>query len=287
MNKNIGPFKLYTKKPNDITCGHLYTMDVILPVPNCKRRTVRVYLPEGFSMKKRYPVIYMTDGQNIVDKYTTAYGAWDIDVRQKELIAEGYHPFIVVGIDCPKVGHIYRVKEYTLQDVPICQKYAGKRYGEEPYSDALMDYIVNTLKPLIDQTFPTMPEKWNTAFGGSSMGGLAAFNFGTKRNDIFGFSLCFSPAFHLFDKKQLYEYLDSLNINPDDFGKFYFYTGAVDFEALFLKPTKEMYQYFLNRGFSKEQVGLLIDLKQGHCEAAWSEHFGEAMKFWLKDICDQ
>ena len=118
MNKNIGPFKLYNQKPNDITCGYLYTMDVILPVPNCKRRTIRVYLPQGFSMKKRYPVIYMTDGQNIVDKYTTAFGAWDIDVRQKELIEEGYHPFIVVGVDCPKVRicSLWRSKQRITTD---------------------------------------------------------------------------------------------------------------------------------------------------------------------------
>ena len=284
MEKNIGPFKLYTKKPNDITCGYLYTMDVILPVPNCKRRTVRVYLPKGYNKKNRYPVMYMTDGQNIVDKYTTAFGAWDIDVHEKELILEGYPSFIVVGIDCPRVGHIYRVKEYTLQEVNISKRYAGKRYGEEPYSDLLMDYIVNTLKPLIDQTFPTIPDKEHTAFGGSSMGGLAAFNYGTKCKDIFGFSLCFSPAFHLFEKEELYQYVDSLNINPEEYGKFYFYTGGVDFEGLFLKPTKDMYQYFLDHGFSKDQVALCIDLKQAHCEAAWSLHFSEAMKFWLKDL---
>ena len=284
MEKNIGPFKLYTKKPNDITCGYLYTMNVVLPVPNCKHRTVRVYLPQGYSKKNKYPVIYMTDGQNIVDKYTTAFGAWDIDVREKELIEEGYPPFIVVGVDCPKVGHIFRVREYTLQNVNIAQRYAGRHYGEEPTSDLLMDYFVNTLKPLIDQYFSTIPDREHTAFGGSSMGGLAAFNYGTKRPDIYGFSLCFSPAFHLFEKGELYDYVDSLNINPQEFGKFYFYTGGVEFEKMFLKPTKDMYQYFLDRGFSKDQVALCIDLKQKHCEAAWSAHFAEAMKFWLKDL---
>ena len=83
-----------------------------------------------------------------------------------------------------------------------------------------MDYYVNQLKPLIDKYFSTYPDKEHTAFGGSSMGGLAAFNFATKRNDIYGFALCFSPAFHLFDKKELYDYADSLNINPQEFGKF-------------------------------------------------------------------
>ena len=282
--KRIGPFVQYSKRPNDITCGKLFTMEVYLPVPHQKKRTIRVYLPEGYDKNKRYPVIYMTDGQNIVDKYTTAFGAWDIDVRQAELIKEGYSPFIVVGIDCPKRGHLDRVREYTLQDVMISQQYMRPNVNPNPCSDILMDYIVNHVKPLIDKYFSTRPERKYTAFGGSSMGGLAAFNYGTKRKDIFGFALCFSPAFHLFEEDELYHYVDSLNINPKDYGKFFFYTGAVEFESLFLEPTKKMYQYFVNRGFDKNQVGLCVDLKQKHCEAAWSKHFAEAMRFWLKDL---
>ena len=284
MKTQIGPFKLYTQEPNDISCGHLYTMNVILPVPNCKKRTVRVYLPEGFSYKKRYPVLYMLDGQNIVDKYTTAYGAWDIDVREHELMQEGVRPFIVVGLDCPKVGVMYRVLEYTLMDVMVSKKYLPKGVSEipTPYSNIIMDYFVNKIKPLVDSLFPTLPEKEFTGIGGSSMGGLAAFNFATTHKDVFGFALSFSPAFHLFDKKVLYDYLDSLNINPQEFGKFYFYTGDVDFEHEFFKPTIEMFNYFVKRGFSHDQVALLVDSTKAHCEASWSEHFSSAIRFWLK-----
>lgn len=283
--RQIGPFKLYTKKPNDIKWGSLYTMEVVLPVFEQKERTVRVFLPEGYSTDKKYPVLYMADGQNIVDKYTTAYGAWDIDVREKELVEQGFTPFIVVGVDCPKRGWLERTREYTLQDVKISRKNAGRFYeNQNPCSDALMDYIVNQLKPLIDQYFSTNPDKEHTAFGGSSMGGIAAFNYATKRNDIFGFSLCFSPAFFLYEKKELYDYVDSLNINPHDYGKFFFYSGAVEFEHSFLEPTKEMYQYFVSKGFDKDHVGLKIDKTQKHCEAAWNKHFAEGMKFWLKDL---
>ena len=282
MNKRIGPFKLYEGEPNDIQFGCLYTMDVILPVPNCKKRTVRVYLPEGYSKNKKYPVLYMMDGQNIVDKYTTAYGAWDIDVRQNELRKEGVEPFIVVGIDCPKVGYIFRVQEYTLQHVKILKKYAGKNEDKEPYSEVYMDYIVNEIKPIVDQYFSTRQEKEYTGIGGSSMGGIAAFNFGTIHRDTFGFALCFSPAFHLYNKKELYEYVNSLNINPNGLGIFFFYTGDVEFEHLFLRPTIDMYQYFRKQGFDHDQVSLVVDASKAHCEAAWSEHFPEAIRFWLK-----
>ena len=283
MQHQIGPFRLYTKKPNDIQYGHIYTMNVILPVGKYQNRTVRVYLPEGYDKNKRYPVMYMSDGQNIVDKYTTAYGAWDIDIRQHELIKEGYTPFIVVGLDCPK-SPTCRVQEYTFMDVPILDKYISRRArNKRPYSDKIMDYFVNQIKPLVDQYFSTRKEKEWTAFGGSSMGGIASFNMATTYHDVFGFSLCFSPAFHLYDPELLTEYVDSLNINPEEYGKFFFYSGGVEFENSFLKPTMEMYSYMLYRGFTTDQVSLLIDTTQKHCEAAWSLHFNEAIRFWLKD----
>ena len=283
MKERIGPFTRYDKKPNDIRYGSLYTLNVTLPVPYCQKRTIRVYLPDGYSEENRYPVMYMTDGQNIVDKYTTAYGAWDIDVREHQLIKEGYPPFIVVGIDCPRVGHVYRVREYTLQDVPIMDKHVGPHKGKEPYSDILMDYVVNIVKPMIDHYFYTLPQREFTAFGGSSMGGLAAFNYGTKCKETFGFALCFSPAFFLFDKKKLYDYVDSLNINPYEYGKFYFYSGDVEFEHQFIKGTTDMYHYFLKHGYDESNVHLEIDKTQKHCEAAWNKHFKGAIRFWLKE----
>lgn len=278
MNKKVGPFTLYTKKPNDIKYGYLYTMEVNLPVPNCSKRTVRVYLPEDYDPSRRYPVLYMMDGQNIVDKYTSAYGAWDIDVHEHELIKEGYHSFIVVGIDCPKIGVNYRVQEYTFMDVRIKYKRAD---GHKGYSDIFMNYVVNELKEIIDNNFSTLKEREFTGIGGSSMGGIASFNFITTHKDIFGFALSFSPAFHIYDKNQFDQYIESLNINPIDIGKIYLYSGDREFEHSFFKPTIDMYRYLRKRGFSHEQVALSIDSSCPHNEASWSKHFNDAIKFWL------
>ena len=281
MKRNIGPFKLYTKKPNAIDYGYLYTMNVVLPVPHCKNRTVRVYLPENYDESERYPVIYMADGQNIVDRYTTAYGEWDIDIHEHNLIQQGVRPFIVVGIDCPNIGHLYRTQEYSLMDVPVARRYAGRNYDKKAYSQSLMDYVVKVLKPLIDATFPTLSDRDNTGVGGSSMGGIFSFNFATVYKDVFGFALSFSPAFHIYEQKVFDEYVKSLNLNPEEYGKFFFYTGDVEFEHLFFKPTIEMYKYFRSCGFSHDQVRLIVDSSKPHAEASWSEYFETAMKFWL------
>ena len=156
MNKNIGPFKLYTKQPNDICYGHIYTTEVKLPLPYYPKRTVRVFLPEDFDENKKYPLLVMSDGQNIVDKYTSAYGAWEIDKRQHELLAQGYKSFIVVGIDCPK-GPVERAYEYSFPFMRI--KNWGKGHYQdkenlEVYSHLLYEYIAKQLLPLIREHFP-------------------------------------------------------------------------------------------------------------------------------------
>ncbi|MCR5185008.1 MAG: esterase family protein [Bacilli bacterium] len=281
--KYIGPFKLYTKKPNDITCGALYTMEVKLPVDNEKQRTVRVYLPEGYDESQEYPVMYMSDGQNIVDKYTTAYGAWNIDVSEQKLIKEGIIPFIIVGIDCPKTNPVFRAREYSFDAIPI--KYGFKKdinqcYG---YSSKLLAYIVNELKPIVDEHFATMKDKKYTAFGGSSMGGIMAFNAMTSYPDVFGFCLSFSPAFHIYFKNDLKQYFESLNLNPADYGRFFFYVGSVGFEHMFVKPTIWAHNYLYKRGFNEKNLALLMDSTQAHCEAAWEKYFPEAIKFWLSE----
>ena len=84
MQKKIGPFRLYEKVPNDINFGHIFTMEVELPVLYYKKRIIRVYLPEHYDESKEYPLMVMADGQNMVDHYTSAFGAWELDKRQHE-----------------------------------------------------------------------------------------------------------------------------------------------------------------------------------------------------------
>ena len=105
--EKIGPFELYTKTPNDIHYGCLYTMEVELPILYSKKRIIRVYLPENYDKNCKFPILFMADGQNIVDKFTAAFGAWSIDVHEHNLIKKGYPSFIVVGIDCPQ-NPVYR-----------------------------------------------------------------------------------------------------------------------------------------------------------------------------------
>ena len=281
MKEKIGPFKLYSKQPNDICFGHIYTTEVKLPLPFYPKRTVRVFLPEDFDESKTFPVLFMSDGQNIVDRYTSAYGAWEIDKRQHELILEGYKPFIVVGIDCPK-GPIERAYEYSFPFIRISNWESGnyKEKKNRPlYSHLLYEYIAKQLLPLIRKYFPISNKREDIACGGSSMGGVFALSLITSYPDDFGAALCFSPGYFLYNEDEVDAYLEKIMPSFDKNHKLFFYSGNVGFEHAFLKDTKGMYEYFLSKGFNKN-VDLQIDLEAEHNEYCWSMHFIDAIKFW-------
>ena len=77
-------------------------LDTSLYMPQLKRtRKIRMYLPKDYSTAaKRYPVLYMHDGQNLFDERTSGFGEWGVDECMDSLIAKGKPPCIIVGIDC-------------------------------------------------------------------------------------------------------------------------------------------------------------------------------------------
>ena len=279
--RNIGPFKLYTKKPNDIRYGKIYTMEVNLPILYSKKRTVRVYIPEDFDENKKYPVLFMSDGQNIVDKYTSAYGAWDIDVHQHNLIKQGHRSFIVVGIDCPK-NPVHRALEYSFPFIPIDTRETGE-YNEENLefeSHLLYKYIAEELLPLVKKYFPISDKKEDVGAGGSSMGGVFSTSLLTSYPEVFGFALIFSPGFFLYKEDEVNKYfahvLPKLNNH-----RLYLYCGVIGFEGMFVERTQKAYDYFLKKGFNKNNIKLVFDPECEHNEAAWSKHFEDAIKFLI------
>lgn len=281
--EKVGPFELYTKTPNDIHYGRLYTMDVELPILYSKKRIVRVYLPEDFDENKKYRVLFMADGQNIVDKFTSAFGAWSIDVHEHNLIAQGYPSFIVVGIDCP-VNPVHRALEYSFPFIPIEIKDTGEfnEEGLEFESHLLYKYIALELLPLLKQYFPISDRKEDIGAGGSSMGGVFSLSLLTSYPEVFGYALIFSPGFFLYPKEKALKYLDEA-IPKLDNHRLYFYCGNVGFESKFLEKTYSFYRYFKKKGFNKNNIELEIDSESGHNESSWSKHFEDAIKFWFRE----
>jgi len=280
---DFGPFTLYTKTPNDIQYGTLYTLEVELPILYSPKRTIRVYLPEDFDETKKYPLLVMADGQNIVDKYTTAFGAWDIDVHEHNLIKKGFKSFIVVGIDSPK-NPLHRALEYSFPYIRGIKGGDGDLLYKTKLqfeSHLLNKYIGEELIPLIKKYFPVSDKKEDIGAGGASMGGIFALTLPAAYPKTFGFSLIFSPGFFLYSLEDIKNYLDGIIPGLQN-NKLFFYSGNVGFESKFLESTKAIYNYFIERGFETSKVVISLDLNAEHNEASWSKHFEEAIKFWQK-----
>ena len=277
----INKFVRYTKKPSTMKFGYYYQMMVTLPFSKEPRRMVRVWLPEDYDFsnpEKRFSVIYMSDGQNLVDRHLSAYGEWELDKKVHQIMKEGHRSCIAVGLDCPK-DPMERTKE-------LCPPYTPKKsitrgVKDKTYADEYVDYIANELKPIIDKLFYTLPDRDNTAIGGSSMGGIMAFFAYIYRPDVFGFSLSFSPAFFFYLKRDWARILDKYDVTPDKNGKLFLYVGGKDFEKIFVEPAYFTYKYLLKRKFSNEKLALIVDSNQIHHEAAWAKYLPNALKFWL------
>jgi predicted alpha/beta superfamily hydrolase len=141
-------------------------------------RTLRIFLPPSYSLNplKRYPVLYMHDGQNLFET-STAFGGveWQVDETINSLVNQGQmDEVIVVGVDNAGGNRIY---EYT----PCCDpQYGGG--GADVYERFLLD----TLKPYVDQNYRTLTASKYTALMGSSLGGLVSTYIGRRQAAKFG-----------------------------------------------------------------------------------------------------
>lgn len=169
------------------------TFTVAMPGLEGRERTVRVYLPPGYDASgARFPVLYLQDGQSLFSP--GAYGDWRVDETLDSLVAAGRTPgLIVVGID----NGPRRWDEYGPWRNPRMHAWVDSTWSraeEGGQGAAYVDFLVSTLKPMIDGRYRTRPEPAATGIGGSSMGGLIALYAGLTRPDVFGRVMAMSPA---------------------------------------------------------------------------------------------
>jgi isoamylase len=156
-------------------------------------RDIFVATPPGYTTgTMRHPVVYLQDGQNLFDPALSFAGHWGM---LETLAATRVEPApIIVGI--PNLGR-GRLREYSPFDDVI--------HGEGE-ADAYLDYLRSVVKPMIDRSFRTRPEREWTTIGGSSMGGLLSLYALIAAAGTFGSAWVMSPAFWYGDG-QIYDWL--------------------------------------------------------------------------------
>ncbi len=150
-------------------------------------RDITVFLPPGYNPagNRRYPVLYLHDGQNLFDSKTSfkkgeTWRAGDTATRLIE--ASRIEPLIVVGI--ANTGP-RRLHEYT----PTNDR---RRGGGD--ADAYGRLIIEELKPFIDATYRTRVESHSTGIGGSSLGALVSLYLALKHRGVFSRLAALSPS---------------------------------------------------------------------------------------------
>lgn len=157
-------------------------------------REIAVYLPAGYDERddRRYPVLYMHDGQNLFESHRAFIPGqhWRLGEAADKVIGErGAEPMVIVGID--NAGSS-RVDEYTPTRDP------AKKAGGHAADHARM--IIEEIKPLIDSRYRTRADAANTAIGGSSLGGLDALFLVLRHPEVFSRAAVMSPSVWWHDR---------------------------------------------------------------------------------------
>lgn len=279
---DFGPYKRHVPgKDSTMEYGTYYEKSVRLPFDLDDDRMIRVWLPPHYEedQNKRYPVIYMSDGQNLVDRELSAYGDWHMDKTVNALMEEGLSGVILVGIDCPK-DPAKRANELN-PPFPI-KPYLGE--PSHPYGNLYLDYIVKVLKPEIDKLFRTKADLLHTGIGGSSMGGIMAFHAYMAYPNDFGFSMAFSvPTF--FYKMVTWKHLidEVWAFDPNTKRKLAMWVGGEGFEKKFTPGNFWIYRHLTKMGMNESNFHFESNLALPHHEESWARYAKEALRFFLKD----
>ena len=228
-----------------------------------RERTIRVYLPPEYAESDaRYPVLYMHDGQNLFDDATSYAGEWGVDETLNNLAATSNLELIVIGIDN---GGEKRMNELSPWPNDEFANAEGAAY---------MDFIINEVKPMVDEKFRTLVGREHTAILGSSMGGLISHYAITRHSDIFSKAGIFSPSYWF--SADVYDY--TREQPPADDTRLHLLIGGREGDAI--DNVLLMEKTLLDIGHP--DVNLRVDVvPQGeHHESLWREQFGPSVT-WL------
>jgi len=239
-------------------------------------RFLRVWLPPGYddpaNQGRRYPVLYLNDGQNLFESQTSFTGVeWQVDETADRLIREGaIPPLIIVGIDNAGKN---RIREYmphrTLH--PMMLRVQGARYP---------DFLIKEVMPFVSRNYRAAAGPQNTGLGGSSLGGLIALYTAAVTPDLTGRLLIESPSLWA-SNRQLVRDSRAVKRWPD---RVFLATGTAeagrpDRNQSVVDDVRELAGIFRRSGLNDRRLRVVIEEGAPHHESAWARRFPEALAF--------
>lgn len=257
-----------TSRPSTVT-GEIRRHEVESPQLK-NTRTVLVWLPPGYDADtdRRYPVLYMNDGQNVFDAATSYIGVeWQADETAKRLIQSGeIEPLIIVGI--------YNTPDRMAEYAPVRDPARG--LGGK--ADAYLAFIAETLKPMIDKTYRTQPEREHTGIAGSSLAGFFSIYAICDRPEVFGKADVVSPGpWSIGDAMSLY-----IRTHPPrpDARIWVEYGTAEGGDSTYADRVRELVELLASKGLERgKSIESFEDAGAAHNEEAWAKRLPKALKF--------
>ena len=236
-------------------------------------RLLRVWLPPDYDGwgAKRYPVLYLNDGQNLFDPATAFAGVhWQVGETATRLIAEEkIQPLIIVGVENTK-NRACEYIPYKSRD-PRVLNAKGNLYP---------DFLQREVMPLIEDRYPVLKGPENTGLGGSSLGGLITLYTQIAAPGVFGRVLIESPSLFVANRKILAESRQFrswparmyLGMGTQE-------AGNAEKDAKFVADLRELESILRRAGSNEQRLRVRIDEGATHSEAAWAARFPEALEF--------
>jgi len=229
-------------------------------------RSVYVYLPEEAERdhRRRFPVLYCQDGQNLWDDPHACFGhgGWYLNRIVDELAGDNQiEPVILVGI--PNSEERYR--DYTPR-----RSYA--EILDHPYAN----FVCDVVKPYVDRHFPTKRDRIHTGLLGSSLGGLVSLWMAHKLPEVFSRVACLSGAFQVRDRERV-AFAEFLSRVDHQSLRVYIDSGTVDDGAALARKVVANYRA---RGW-RDGVDLMHFEQRGaeHNERYWRDRVWRALVF--------
>ena len=245
---------------------HVLSNNFYMPQLDRSRR-ILIYLPPDYdTSNKHYPVIYMQDGQNCFDAYTSFSGEWEVDESLNQLFNQGDYGCIVVAIEN---GGAKRIDEYA--------PWVNTQYNAGGEGTQYINFIVETLKPFVDANYRTLPERKYTALFGSSLGALISQYGLIAHQDVFSKAGAFSPAFW-FNDPEIFQQPSTMPKQQDM--KIYFLAGTTEGQGSVVADVNQMESVLLNNGFSNQELKKVFHADGQHSEWYWAREFPAAY-LWL------
>lgn len=247
-------------------------------------RDLFVHLPPSYQQgEQRYPVLYMQDGQNLFDRAISYSGEWEVDETMLALERVLRMEAIIVGI--PNAG-ADRINEYSPFIDP---EYGGGR------GDAYLDFLVHTVKPIIDADFRTLPHRAATGIGGSSMGGLISIYGYLTHPDTFGICASMSGAYWFADKA----IIDFTARNePPPPGRVYLDSGTGEktepegstlrgLARCFCDDVQAVQAILVGKGYrDDDDIKYVQEINGLHSETVWARRLPLALRFLMRDFAN-